>query len=101
AEVERAAELRTRERERPPRVVRRDRVVGVGNRDEVRNGGSPDVLRGRRPTPGRREEERLRDRAVVHQDLARGRVDRGGRARLLVVEAEVDLAARVLVDVER
>ena len=79
----------------------RDRVVGIGDGDEVRNRLAPDVFGGRRPPARAREEVRLRDFTVVEDDLAGGRIDGGVRRRLLVLDPEVHLAARVGIQIER
>ena len=83
-------------------MIRRDRVVGVGNRDEVRNRGRVrvEVLNGCGSAARAREEVRTRDLAFVESDLTGGRVHRRGRRRRLVRDPEIDLVARVGVEVE-
>ena len=81
-------------------MVRRDRVVGIGHGDEIRHGLPPDVFRGRGPAARGREEVRLCGLSLVEHDLAGRRIHGGVRRRLLVLEPEVHLAARVRIEVE-
>ena len=99
-ELQLLRDLRRVEQHRAPVVVGRCRVVRIGDGDEIRD-ARPGRLGGRRGAPARgREEERVGDLAVVEDDLALRRVDRGVRRGRLGLDAAVDLAARVAVEVE-
>ena len=74
---------------------------GICDGDEVRHVDSGRFERRHRATAGRREEERVRDLAVVEDDLPFRRVDGGARRGRLGRDAAVHLAARVAVEVER
>ena len=90
------------EPERPPAVVLRERVVRVGDRDEIRHRvRARPRLRDRDCAAARgRVVEGRRDAAVPEEHLAGGRADRPVGRRLLGADAAVDLAARVGVEVE-
>ena len=86
---------------RAPVVVRRERVVGIRDRDEVRHVDAGRLERRDGAAARRREEERVRDLAVVEDDLSLRRVDGGARGVRLGRDAAVHLAARVPVEVVR
>ncbi len=92
----------SRDHDRAPRVVRRDRVVRIVDAGEVRRAlrPDPDVLDGSGPSTGRRVEVRNHQATAVHEHLARGLVDGGVRRVLFLVDATIDLAANVGEEVE-
>ena len=94
--------LRGRQQERTPVVMLRERVVRVGDGDEVwhRHCVRPRFLDRDRPAARRRVVEGRRDPALPEDHLAGGRPDRPVRRVLLGLDTSVDLAARVGVEVE-
>ena len=92
--------LRLRVAEGAPAVVRRDRVVGIGDRLQVRlRRRVPAVVDRAGPAAGRREEERLHDGAPVLHDLVRGGLHRRVRGGRLGRDAAVHLVARIRIQV--
>jgi len=82
-------------------VVRRERVVGVRDGDQVGHGRRrPDVLHVGRPAAGARREVGVGRLAVVEDDLVRRLAHGRVRARSLGFDPAVDLAASVRVEVE-
>ena len=75
-------------------MVRRDRVVRILHRDEIRRSAAPRVGRRLRPAAGARGVDRRRDLAVVREHLALRRVHRRVALRRLGRDAEVRLAPR-------
>ena len=100
AELERLRDLGASNEHRPPVVVRRERVVRVGHRDEVRDRRAGRLGGRDGPAAGARGEVRRRDLAVVEDDLCAVAVDGRGRRGRLGRDPAVDLAARVAVEVE-
>ena len=86
-----------------PDVVRRDRVVRIGDTGQVRRplGPDPDVLDGGRPASRGRVEVRDNEAAAVREHLAGRLVDGGVGGVLLLVHPAIDLAADIGEEVER
>ncbi len=86
-----------RQHRRRPDVMRRDVVIRIGDRDEIRHlaGMRPRIVYRRRPSAGGREVERGDDLVVPHEHLSRRRADREIRLRPLGANAAVHLRPRI------
>ena len=82
--------------------MRRDVVIRIGDRNEVRHlaGVRPRIVHRRRPSAGSREVERGNDRVVPHEHLSRRRADREIRLRSLGANAPVHLRSRIGEEIE-